>query len=50
MKKYKLVVSEEIRLKLESLKEILAGTPSGENIPVINDGCGGICMFTCSYY
>jgi len=50
MKKYRLVVSDEIRLKLERMKEILAGTPRGEYISGLNDGCDGVCRFTCSYF
>jgi len=50
MKKYKLEVTQEVKLKLERMKEILAGTPRGEYISGVDDGCGGVCMFTCSYY
>lgn len=51
----KLKLDEDIKMKLEKMREILAGVkdpnmkPIGED-PTLPPGCGHYCMVTCSYY
>lgn len=46
----KLVVREEVRLKLERMQKILAGTPTGTYTVTAETGCGEQCRVTCAHY
>lgn len=46
----KLQVSDDVLLKLENLKRILAGTPAGTFSLKAEGGCGEQCKVTCAFY
>lgn len=50
MKKMKLEVSESVKLRIEHLKKILAGTPAGVFKLNAESGCGEQCKITCAHY